>query len=73
MNLTHWIEREIVILEYAGIERPDCESAVVMALKQILPHRSSGQIVVNVSQGTPCSVTWREKRVEKLNVDRATV
>ena len=38
------------------------------AIKMILSSKSSGQIVLNVSQGTVCGdVVWRERKVETVN------
>lgn len=37
----------------------------VVALKTIMSSKSTGQIVMNVSQGTVCSVVWRERKVEQ--------
>lgn len=41
----------------------------VSALKTIMASKSTGQIVMNVSQGTVCSVVWRERRVEQTVPD----
>jgi hypothetical protein len=38
----------------------------IAALKMIMSSKSTGQIVMNVSQGTVCSVVWRERKVEAV-------
>jgi len=44
------------------------------AVKLILSSKSSGQIVLNVSQGTVCGgVVWREKKVETVSDGMGTL
>jgi len=38
----------------------DCDP--MSAIKQVMASKQSGQLVLNVSQGTVCAVVWREKK-----------
>lgn len=52
--------------------------APVDAVRRILSAHKTGQIVINVSEGTPVSTVWREKKVvvetnQEIGVDRVSV
>ncbi len=41
------------------------------AVKRVMSSKSSGQLVLNVSQGTVCCVTWRERKVPTVTASVA--
>jgi hypothetical protein len=41
------------------------------AVKRVMSSKSSGQLVLNLSQGTVCSVTWRERQGSTVPVSDA--
>jgi hypothetical protein len=43
------------------------------AIKLIMSSKASGQIVLNLSQGTVCSVLWRERVVSTVTGSHAPV
>lgn len=43
------------------------------AIRQVMASHATGQLILNVSQGTVCSVKWRERATEPENsLDRDT-
>ncbi len=44
----------------------------IEALKVIMASKSSGQIVLNVSQGTVCNLVWRELKVRTVTARDAS-
>jgi hypothetical protein len=58
----HWIETEFF------------DEDEFAAIRKILSLARTGQIVLNVSQGTASRcVVWRERRIEKVSVDSPVV
>jgi len=41
-------------------------------VKRILSSKSSGQLVLNVSQGTVCNVVWRERKIPTVTASVGT-
>ncbi len=41
------------------------------AVKRVMSSKSSGQLVLNLSQGTVCCVTWRERKGSTVPVSDA--
>lgn len=49
MQQTEWVETQF-------------DGDPIAAIKLIMSSKSSGQAILNVSQGTVCKVIWREKK-----------
>ena len=43
------------------------------AIRMIMASHSTGQMILNVSQGTLISVKWRERRAEEIRRENADV